>query len=109
MIVRAICVNDKDKPNEIPNNKWVKENELYHIIEISNHPLQGNIHGCKLKEVNLNGCEPFEYYKLDRFAIFEEDLDKFIELLQACTDMNYLDITHAIKTQQQTQHHDNRN
>lgn len=97
MIVRAVCVNDADKPNEIPLSKWVVKEEIYHIIEISNHPLQGGIHGCKLQEVNLNGCEPFEYYKLDRFAIFEEDLEKFMELLKACTELNDLDIDKLIK------------
>jgi len=96
MIVRAVCINDADKPKEIPLSKWVRKEEIYHIIEISNHPLQGGIFGCKLKEVNLNGCEPFEYYKLDRFAIFEEDLEKFMELLKACTELNDIDINEII-------------
>lgn len=94
---RCICINDKDKPNEVPSSKWVIKDNIYHITEISNHPLQGGIHGCKLQEVNLNGCSPIEYYKLSRFAIFEDDLDKFLELLKACTELNDIDIDEIIK------------
>lgn len=95
-MARAICINDKNKPKEIPSNKWIKAEKEYHIIYVYWHPNQG-VQGVDLKEISLMGCEPYETFKLDRFAIHKDDIDKFIELCKNCTDMNDVDIQKVIE------------
>ena len=31
-MIPCICIDDSHKPNEIPNSKWVKKFEKYHVI-----------------------------------------------------------------------------
>lgn len=33
-MIPALCINDKNKPNDFPNSKWVKANREYHIVDI---------------------------------------------------------------------------
>lgn len=69
MQLRVICINDADRPNEIPLNRWIKKGEIYHIIQIDAMNAQGGIYGCKLEEINNDDLVPYEYFRLDRFAV----------------------------------------
>lgn len=31
-MVECVCINDKDRPKEIPANKWIKKGEPYTVI-----------------------------------------------------------------------------
>ena len=48
-MVEVICIDDKNKPEEIPARFWIKEGEKVHITLVTFHPLQdGGIQGCEL-------------------------------------------------------------
>lgn len=95
--IRCICVDAKNKPKEIPTKKWVVEQEKYTITHIFKHPNQNNIQGVELAEINLNGCHPYESYKLSRFIVNMEDFDKLLEMLKDCTDLNDIEIDSFVK------------
>ena len=88
MKVRAVCINDKDRPKEIPVEKWIKEGEVYHIKHVYNMAKQGMILGVSLWEINLKGCDPYNAFRMSRFAIDINDLEKLMELMKACSDLS---------------------
>lgn len=69
MRIEVICINDKHRPNEIPTNRWIKEGNTYHVVQIDKLNAQGGILGCKLEEINNDDLSPYEYFRLDRFAV----------------------------------------
>ncbi len=79
MNTRVICINDQNRPNEVPNTRWIKKGEIYHIIQIDKLNAQGGIYGCKLAEINNDDLTPYEYFRLDRFAVPEQsDLEEAV-------------------------------
>ncbi len=82
MRIEVICINDKHRPNEVPSSRWIKEGSTYHIVQIDKLNAQGGILGCKLEEINNDDLSPYEYFRLDRFAVpvtfkaEEENLDQ---------------------------------
>ena len=79
---------------------WIKKEETYHITHIYYHPNQG-IQGCSLYEKPLGeDCAPYESFKLSRFAISADDLEKLIELIKNCTELNDIDIKTLIEESQ---------
>ena len=96
-MIKIKCINDKDKPVEVDRNEWIKEGVEYEIVSVSWHPNQ-KCNGCQLAEVALTEKSyPYEFYKLNRFAIQEKDLEKFLELVQNCTDLNDLNLEELLK------------
>ena len=84
-MIPCLCIDDKNRPFEIPHHLWVKEGCQYHITWIKYHAGQG-IQGVELKEIRLNEeCMPFNSFALRRFAIRKEDMDAFMELLAVCS------------------------
>jgi len=65
----VICVNDKDKPDGIPNSKWIKHHEIYTVIKIVFPHLQPGTMGFKLEELNIDDCLPYQYFNAKRFAL----------------------------------------
>ena len=98
MSIKAVCIDDKNKPSEIPENKWIKKNEEYTIIHVTVHTNQNSIQGVTLAEITLDGsCAPYEAYKLKRFAIRLTDLQELIDLMLNCTELNEVDIRELIE------------
>ena len=87
-MIKCICINDNDKPKEIPQEKWIKKGNNYHIIWILKMVNQNNIQGVQLAEISLDNYLPYEAFKMSRFAINSKDLEKLIKLMQDCTDFN---------------------
>jgi len=88
-MVECICIDDKNRPKEIPINKWVKMGEKYNIIYTVKVLPQNDI-GVLLSEIELTEKElPYEYFLLKRFAFTEENLLKLIELIKDCTDTDF--------------------
>lgn len=69
MSFKVICINDSNKPNDIPNNQWVKKGSIYTVTKVARLALQGDIAGFLLAEINLDGCAPYKYYAADRFGV----------------------------------------
>mgnify|MGYP000008471304 FL=1 len=84
---RLLCINDLNKPDEIPSKKWVTKGQEYTCIWITIHPNQGNIQGVQLAEITLDEtCAPYETYKLDRFGIHKDDFEAFVQLAKDCSE-----------------------
>ena len=67
--MQVICIDDQNKPKRVSLYEWVKEGEIYTVIEISKMGLQAGRFGYKLKEVQLSEQSfPYEYYNSDRFV-----------------------------------------
>lgn len=97
MNIRCICINDSNKPTEISSNKWLKKDEQYHITHIYYH-VQQKIQGVELAEIELtNECFPYQSFALNRFAIFKEDMKKFMQMIKDCTDLNDIEVSSLIK------------
>jgi len=98
-MVKCICINDENKPSVIPKSKWIVKDKEYTITHVYFHKNQeSGIQGVSLYEIFLDeSCSPYETFKLSRFAININDLNKLIELIKNCTELNDLDITKLIE------------
>lgn len=77
--MRVVCINASGKPNKIPAEEWIKQDETYTVVGVVNMGLQPGKFGFLLKEVQLSPSSfPYEYYDADRFKpavdveVFEE-------------------------------------
>ena len=88
-MVECICVNDKDRPKEIPPSKWIKKDEEYHVIYTVTVLPQKQL-AFHLSEISLDECcVPFEYFLANRFAFTEENLMLLMELIKDCSDVEF--------------------
>ena len=85
---KAICINDSNRPDGIPANRWVKKGEMYTVIDVKKLLIQGGMLGFKLEELNIDDCFPYQFFSASRFGIpvgeimkqeTEEMLDKLLE------------------------------
>jgi len=65
--LKVICIDDSNRPNEVPLCRWVKKGVFYAITEITKMNQQ-RIYGCKLAEINNNDLFPYQFFALNRFA-----------------------------------------
>lgn len=78
--MRVLCIDDKKKPEQIPQDQWIKEGVIYTVTKAIHLPLQPGIAGFLLKEVSLSpDCFPYEYYSSHRFAVILDDLEAIQE------------------------------
>lgn len=71
--MRVVCINDSNKPNEIPNSMWILKGQVYTVVKVMKCNIQGGILGFELEEKKLVDCDPYKYYSADRFAPVVED------------------------------------
>ena len=81
--MKVICINDSDRPNEIPTSKWIIKDKIYTIDKVMRMRMQNNLLGFSLKEIDLSGCFPYLYFSANRFApvitISDKDLSALLE------------------------------
>lgn len=94
MSFKVICINDANKPNDIPGSQWVKKGSIYTVTKVARMKIQGDILGFELAEINLDGCAPYKYYAAERFGIImdiivnentdwaDRELDRLMKELQ---------------------------
>lgn len=88
-MIECICINDKNKPKEIKDSKWLKEGEKYNVI-FSVVVLPQKQLAFLLSEIELTKDElPYEYFLAYRFGFTQENLLKLIELIKDCNDMDF--------------------
>jgi hypothetical protein len=88
-MIECICIDDKNKPKEIPESKWVKEGDTYNVIFTLTVLPQKEL-AFHLAEIELTDAElPYEYFLAKRFAFTEENLYKLIELIKDCNDTDF--------------------
>jgi len=84
-----MCVNDENKPNDIPQSKWIKKGKIYNII-FSRTVLPQKQLGFMLYEIELDeSCAPYEYFLATRFAFTDDDLKQLIQLIKDCNDIDF--------------------
>jgi len=80
--MKLLCINDKNRPFEIPLNKWIWKDKEYEPIRICRMAKQSDILGVELAEICLDETNaPYELFRLDRFAFRMEDWDELMELI----------------------------
>lgn len=94
MSFKVICINDSNKPNDIPQSQWVKKGSIYTVTKVAKMLIQDGIYGFELAEINLEGCAPYKYYSAERFGIImdiivdentnwaDRELDRLMKELQ---------------------------
>lgn len=95
MSVPCLCINNKNKPNEILSQNWINEGTEYTINYVYYHVNQG-IQGVTLNEVQTKS-EKYSSYRLDRFAFTKEGIEQLIELMKECTELGKVDIMQLIE------------
>jgi hypothetical protein len=75
MPFRVLCLIDSAKPENIPNNKWVKKDSVYTVVQVDRLHLSGGTLGYKLYELNIDDCFPYTYFGAWRFAVIADQLD----------------------------------
>lgn len=87
-MVKVLCINDENRPNEIPIEKWLKKDEEYHVIftctAFLDELLTKKTLAFQLNEIDLTEENaPFEFFAANRFAIRAEDVEKLKELIES--------------------------
>lgn len=76
--MKVICIDDKNRPNEIPTSRWIKKGQEYTIIKIAYMTQQG-IYGCQLEEIDNSDLFPWSWFALSRFAVTKEEVLKLVK------------------------------
>jgi len=85
-MVKCICINDNNKPNRIPIERWVKKGNEYTITFVTTVLPERKV-AFLLDEIELDkSCFPYQYYSADRFAFSPEELEKLSEFIKDCDD-----------------------
>ena len=74
--MRLVCINDLDRPNEIPISKWIEKGKHYTAIKFNKMNMQGGILGVQLEEIDLSDCFPHTHFLASRFAPIEPEIEK---------------------------------
>jgi hypothetical protein len=67
-MIKVVCLDDNNRPNEIPFSKWIKKGQEYTIVQFDWINQMNRILGVKLAEIDLSSCFPYLYFRADRFA-----------------------------------------
>jgi len=79
-MIKCICIDAKNRPNEIPIPKWLEYGEEYSIT-YAVRCLPQNVLAFSLYEKPLcDDCYPYQYFTSTRFSIKPEDQQKVIDL-----------------------------
>ena len=96
-MIPCICIDDTNRPKEIPVSKWVKKDTEYTITNVYWMEKQ-KFKGVDLSEIELDDSNlPYNCFALKRFAIPLENLKDFVALCEASTFMNDVAIEDMVK------------
>lgn len=95
-MIKALCVDDTKRPDEVSIEKWVTANKSYHITHVHKMVHQNGIFGVTLKEISLEDNSKYTCFRADRFGIAEKDIEAFWKLAIECGELNDIDILAAI-------------
>ena len=87
-MIRCACINDKDRPNDFPESKWVQRGKLY-TLQFAIVVLPQRELGFQLEEIDLDeSCYPYEYFLANRFGFLKDDLHKLSDFVKECSKIN---------------------
>jgi hypothetical protein len=78
-MISVICIDDSNRPNEVPITRWLELHQEYTIIKVMIMKVQGGLAGVKLEEINNDDLFPWTYFRADRFGQTEEQLMEYIK------------------------------
>ena len=88
-MVECMCIFDGKKPQEIPQGKWIKKWERYHV-DYTFHAMPQNVLTFQLNEVDLDeSCDPYVGFLASRFVFTPENFLKLQKLIKDCTDSDF--------------------
>jgi hypothetical protein len=67
------CIDDSNRPIDIPREKWVKKGDEYTVVKFVRMIAQNNELGVVLEEIDLSDCFPYECFAAYRFALKQPD------------------------------------
>ena len=83
---KVVCIDDTNKPNEIPNNLWIKKDDVYTVVNAEYMNVQNRLLGFELAEKDINGCFPYTRFSYTRFRPFTKDDEAAIEAVKDLLD-----------------------
>ncbi len=96
-----MCIDDKNRPSKVPESKWVKKGQEYTVI-FTLIVLPQKTLAVQLDEIDLDeSCSPYSFFLAKRFAFRQEDLQRLIEFIKECTEVN-ISIKELMKQTQTT-------
>ena len=99
-MIECLCIDDTNRPNEIPMSNWIQKGFKYHIIHVYFNELS-QCNGAELAEVKIPAnSRPYTAYKLSRFAFKEEDLERLKELIKNCNELDNFDVNKFVEESQ---------
>jgi len=88
-MIKCLCVDDINKPSQIPQEKWLKKGKEYTIL-FSMTVLPQKQLAFQLYEIDLDdSCSPYTWFLASRFAFREGDLEALIAFIQECNRINF--------------------
>ena len=86
-MIKCLCIDAKNKPSVIPDDKWIKEGEEYTLL-LSMTVLPQKKLAFQLQEIDLDdSCSPYTWFLARRFAFKKEDLGRLIEFVKGCNQV----------------------
>lgn len=80
-MIEAICIDNSNKPSDLPTSKWLEEGKIYHII-YATIVLPQRVLAFQLHEIDLDdSCFPYQYFSANRFIIKSIDIEALEELI----------------------------
>lgn len=84
---RVVCIDDTNRPNDIPTSRWIKRGQEYTVTKVAKLLVQGGMLGFKLAEINIDEFFPYQFFASRRFAILlapeqlwaEQELSRLLE------------------------------
>jgi hypothetical protein len=83
-LIQMFCIDDSNRPEDIPLTHWIEEGELYTLKDVKRLKMQGGRLGIQIHEINLlELCGQHEFFSLDRFAIDVDEVEAFKQVIIA--------------------------
>lgn len=88
-MIKCVCINNDNRPNRVPESKWLEKGKEYTLaFTMTVHP-QKTL-AFQLQEIELDEtCSPYSWFLASRFAFKQEDLEKLIEFIKECNKITF--------------------
>lgn len=80
--MKVVCVNNKNKPEEIPSHLWLEKDEMYTVLRIQKMAKQPGITGFVLEEITIPPGSKYDSFSSARFRPATDDDFAAIEALE---------------------------
>lgn len=88
-MIKCICIDDNNKPAQIPQEKWLKKGMEYTLL-FSMTVLPQKRLAFQVYELDLDdSCSPYTWFLANRFAFREQDLEAVIEFIHECNRITF--------------------